>query len=182
MITCTRRIQFCSGHRVYGHEGKCRNLHGHNYVAFITAEAADLDSVGRVIDFSVLKEKVGVWIDAKWDHGTILWSGDDQALAAVSGIEPCKLFVLPSNPTAENMAWYLLNVVCPVELGETGVRVTSVRLWETENCYADAVLDDPTAVVAGPCTLPSLIQSQPNSGQSSGRVARCGIVREPDFR
>ena len=54
MITCTRRIQFCAGHRVMGHEGKCRNLHGHNYVVFVTAQADELDSVGRVIDFSVL--------------------------------------------------------------------------------------------------------------------------------
>ena len=45
MITATRRIQFAAGHRVFGHEGKCRWLHGHNFVAFLTAAAADLDAV-----------------------------------------------------------------------------------------------------------------------------------------
>src|SRR5262249_22784820 len=56
MITATRRIQFAAGHRVFGHEGKCRYLHGHNFVALVTAAADDLDAVGRVIDFGVLKE------------------------------------------------------------------------------------------------------------------------------
>ena len=63
MISCTRRIQFCAGHRVLGHENKCANAHGHNYVAYISARSNDLDKVGRVIDFSVLKEKIGGWID-----------------------------------------------------------------------------------------------------------------------
>ena len=61
--SCTRRIQFASGHRVLGHENKCRHIHGHNYVAFIHAEAEQLDSIGRVIDFGVLKDKFGGWID-----------------------------------------------------------------------------------------------------------------------
>ena len=72
MITCTRRFQFCAGHRVHRHESKCRNLHGHNYVLFVTVTAPELDSLGRVIDFSIIKGLVGDWIDSKWDHGFIL--------------------------------------------------------------------------------------------------------------
>jgi 6-pyruvoyltetrahydropterin/6-carboxytetrahydropterin synthase len=139
VITCTRRIQFCAGHRVFGHEGKCRNIHGHNYVAFITAQADQLDAVGRVIDFSVLKDRIGGWIDREWDHGCILWENDTDARMAVESCRPAKVFTLPTNPTAENMADYLLRVVCPKELAGTGVRVVSVRVWETENCYAEAV-------------------------------------------
>ena len=140
MITCTRRIQFCSGHRVFGHEGKCRHLHGHNYVALVTAGADELDGIGRVIDFGVLKERIGGWIDREWDHGCILWQRDDEAHRAVESCQPAKVFSLPTNPTAENMADYLLRIVCPRELEGTGVTVTAVRLWETENCHADATL------------------------------------------
>lgn len=136
-ITCTRRIQFCAGHRVYNHESKCRNLHGHNYVAFFKAHAP-LDGLGRVIDFSVLKERIGGWLDTHWDHGFLLWEDDADALAAVTAIPGQKLFQMPWNPTAENMARYLLTVVCPQVLADTGVEVTDVRVWETENCYADA--------------------------------------------
>ena len=139
-VTCTRRIQFCSGHRVFGHEGKCQNLHGHNYVALITAQSDDLDSIGRVIDFSVLKDKIGGWIDLNWDHGFIVWAKDSEAINAVCSCKPSKVYYLPENPTAENMANYLLKTVCPTELSGTGVVVNVVRIWETENCYADASL------------------------------------------
>lgn len=138
-LTCTRRLQFCAGHRVYGHESKCANPHGHNYVALIEAEADALDSIGRVIDFSVLKDRVGTWIDQHWDHGFLVYWNDvalHDALVALKG----KLYVMSVNPTAENMAHYLLTTVCPPLLSDTCVRVTSVVLYETENCSARADL------------------------------------------
>jgi len=136
-VTCTRRIQFCAGHRVYNHESKCRNLHGHNYVAFFTAEAP-LDDIGRVIDFSVLKDRIGGWLDKWWDHGFVLWEHDAEAIGVVSSMPGQKLYLMPANPTAENMAAYLLEHICPMVLEGTSVTVTDVRVWETENCYADA--------------------------------------------
>lgn len=139
MQTCTRRIQFCAGHRVFQHESKCANPHGHNYVALVTAETDALDKIGRVIDFSVLKERIGGWIDQHWDHGFLFYVCDldmRNALADVGG----KRFCMSENPTAENMAEYLLRTVCPAVLDGTGVRVTRVVLHETENCYAEACL------------------------------------------
>ncbi len=53
------------------------------------------------------------------------------------------IFCLPYNPTAENMADYLLRTVCPEVLIGTGVVVTKVVLWETENCFATAELTEP---------------------------------------
>lgn len=143
MITCTRRIQFCAGHRVVGHENKCANVHGHNYVVLVTAEAPGpgLDRIGRVIDFSVLKEKIGGWIDAYWDHTFI--SSPDESLELIRSINVVgnKLpYQMPTNPTAENMATHLLLDICPRILEGTGIRITKVRVWETENCYADAEL------------------------------------------
>ena len=70
MIECTRRIKFDAGHRVHLHESKCRNAHGHQYIVFIYATAENLDKLGRVIDFSVLKEKFHGWIDDNWDKFT----------------------------------------------------------------------------------------------------------------
>ncbi len=142
-LIATRRIQFCSGHRVMGHESKCRHLHGHNYVALISARAP-LDDLGRVIDFSVLKDRVGRWIDEHWDHGFVVFEKDASCLEALrafssaEGIEQ-KLYLLPTNPTAENMADYLRREVCPSVLSDTGVEVFRVTLYETENCSAESV-------------------------------------------
>lgn len=147
--TCTRRLQWCSGHRVMRHESKCAHLHGHNYVGYFTATGS-LDEVGRVIDFSVLKERIGGWIDVHWDHGLILHKDDDQMISALRHFRPLirpdgvpiateqKLYLMENNPTAENMAAHLLREICPWAMEETGVTVTKVRIWETENCYADA--------------------------------------------
>lgn len=140
MTTAVRRLQFCAGHRVWKHEHKCANLHGHNYVAFVHAAADELDDLGRVIDFSVLKDKIGGWIEANWDHGFICHREDAEALRAMEAIPNQKTFVMDANPTAENMADYLLRVVGPEQLADTGVRLVRVVLWETENCYAEVAL------------------------------------------
>jgi 6-pyruvoyltetrahydropterin/6-carboxytetrahydropterin synthase len=136
-IQCSRKIHFCSGHRVLNHETKCANLHGHNYVAWFNAEADSLDSIGRIIDFSVLKEKIGGWIDKHWDHTTIIFQDDTDLISIKDKLEKNKpVWISPFNPTAENMAKYLFEVVCPDVLKDTGVFVTEVILYETENCYA----------------------------------------------
>lgn len=138
---CVRRYQFCAGHIVTGHESCCKGPHGHNYVVYFHAESTNLDQVGRVVDFSVLKQKLGGWIDTHWDHTTILWSGDKEAINALTTLTRYKpLFILPDNPTAENMAMFLLKEVCPQQLEGTDVRVTKVVLWETENCFVEATL------------------------------------------
>jgi len=138
-ITCSRKIHFCAGHRVMNHESKCANLHGHNYIAWIYAEAPELDAIGRVIDFSVLKERVGGWIDKHWDHTTLIFERDQSLLEVLRQFDqPKPIFLCSFNPTAENMANYLMREICPELLDGTGVKVTRVVLYETENCFADS--------------------------------------------
>lgn len=155
MITCTRRLTFCAGHRVMGHENKCANLHGHNYVVEVTAgthhpgtalaKETTLDSIGRIIDFSVLKEKIGGWLEQHWDHAFIYSEKDVSVFEALRVFQDedaarRKDWRSPFNPTAENMADYLLRIVCRHVLQGTGVVVTRIRIYETENCWADASL------------------------------------------
>ena len=143
-VTCTRRIQFCAGHRLLNHLGECANLHGHNYVALFTAEAGCLDEVGRVMDFAALKIRLGGWIEKYWDHAFIYYQEDDAAKNAVSLFAEqagaTKAFAAPWNPTAEAMANHLLRVVAPKVLRGIDVTICRVQLWETENCYAEAKL------------------------------------------
>jgi len=139
MITCTRKLHFSAGHRVVNHESCCANVHGHNYNIFVTAEAPDLDSLGRVIDFGVLKAKLGSWVDTYWDHTFISAPNEDlRLLDAIAEVNNKPVFPLPYNPTAENMGLYLLNIVCPKLFIDTGIKIVNIRIWETENCYVDA--------------------------------------------
>lgn len=133
---CFRKIHFCAGHRVMNHESKCVNLHGHNYLVWVYAIADNLDNLGRVIDFSVLKEKVGGWIDQFWDHTTILNEKDIDLISVLQPINKKPVYIMPYNPTAENMAIYLLNNICPQLMRGTGVKISNIIIYETENCGA----------------------------------------------
>ena len=138
-ISAVRRFRFCAGHRLAGHEGPCRNLHGHNYVVYLHVSAAQLDSLGRVVDFSVLEETFGNWIDANWDHAFLIAEGDSEALTALRFIPDQKIFELPYSPTAENLARYLVEFVAPKLLRSYELSVDKIVLWETENCFVEVV-------------------------------------------
>lgn len=140
MITITRRLEFDYGHRVWGHEGKCRSPHGHRGVAEITVQAPSLDGVGRVVDFSVVKELVGGWIDSHWDHCFLVHPDDPlrPLLENFSDIHQVgrPVYVMKSgNPTAERMAEELYHVTAT--LLPTPLQVVQVRLWETPSSFAD---------------------------------------------
>jgi 6-pyruvoyltetrahydropterin/6-carboxytetrahydropterin synthase len=131
----TRKFTFCSGHRIYGHESKCAHLHGHNYTLFLTVSTEKLDSLGRVIDFSVIKEKVGEWIDKNLDHNFILFIGDPAIQVITSMCRNNKPFIMEENATAENIAKVLFKAAS--EVLPSHIKIEKVILWETENCYAE---------------------------------------------
>jgi 6-pyruvoyltetrahydropterin/6-carboxytetrahydropterin synthase len=70
-IIAERYHDISCGHRVVGHENKCRHLHGHNYRIHFSIEAEELDKVGRVMDFSVIKAKLCQWLEDYFDHKVV---------------------------------------------------------------------------------------------------------------
>lgn len=142
-LTINCRFHFSAGHRLYGHEGPCAHIHGHNYEAEVQLQGTnDLDAVGRIIDFAQVKDLVGQWIDENWDHHLLLWCRDPLAdlyswpQEQQGEIAP-GLRDLTFNPTAENMATELLDV-CASLLYKLPVQVASVTIWETADCWARA--------------------------------------------
>lgn len=115
----TRRYSFEAGHWLpkvrEGH--KCKRKHGHNYVIEISVEG-EVDDVGFVIDFWDL-DKIIDPIIARVDH---------RMLNDIEGLE---------NPTAEHIGfWFVKQIItAPTEI--PFLLVTKVRVYETENCYAD---------------------------------------------
>lgn len=140
MISCTRRIEFDAAHRVMEHESKCRHLHGHRYALEATFSAQSLDTLGRVIDFGRVREVLGGWIDEHWDHATILNAKDRELGEAIAARTGQRIYYLEGNPTAERMAEYLLTHVCPALFEGSGAVCVQLKLWETPNCHAVAML------------------------------------------
>jgi 6-pyruvoyltetrahydropterin/6-carboxytetrahydropterin synthase len=133
MITADRYHDISCGHRVYQHESKCAHLHGHNYRIHFVIEGG-LDSIGRVLDFSVIKSHLCMWLEENWDHKTLLWENDPWA-KLLPEIDPT-IVIVPFNPTAENMAQYLVEVIGPQQLEGTGTALIRCRIEETRKCAA----------------------------------------------
>lgn len=153
VIHAERYHDFSCGHRVHNHEGKCALLHGHNYRAHFLIEAEELDSVGRVLDFSVIKNLLCEWLEEHYDHRFLVWDQDDLMTdlmqsfqnSAYSGAEVHAMLAqsivwVPYNPTAENIAKHLLMVVGPEQLRNTGAKLVRVRIDETRKCSAIAII------------------------------------------
>lgn len=153
MIYAERYHDFSAGHRVVGHENKCAMLHGHNYrVHFkLCVEEDALDNVGRVLDFGVIKSIMCQWLERNWDHRFLVWERDDilgpvynmlwgRQRDSADAEKAGRSFVfVPFNPTAENMAYYLLHEVGPTML-PSHVKLVAVRVEETRKCSAGATL------------------------------------------
>ncbi len=154
----SRYHDFSYGHRVVGHENKCRHLHGHNGRVHFHCEAdpsmEPLDKIGRVIDFGEIKSRLCMWIENNWDHKFLAWDNDPVMLRVAdltnvwdrpynggkSGeaneILSGSIVWTPFNPTAENMAEYLVRVIGPQQLEGTGIILVEVKIEETAKCHA----------------------------------------------
>ena len=134
-IQAKRYHDICCGHRVVGHEGKCKHLHGHNYRFHFTIEAKEhegLDDVGRVLDFSVIKSLLCEWLERAWDHRMLIWEEDplrDKLLSIDNSV-----VVVNFNPTAENIAEFFVKKVAPFCLSDTYCILTELKIEETRKC------------------------------------------------
>lgn len=113
-------IRFSSAHIIHEYE-KCGRLHGHTYAVHVKVYGKT-DSKGIIIDFSILKEKLGIIVN-ELDHmvlipeksnvANIKKQGDSVTVNALG-----KKFVFPLNDcvflpikstSAENLASYILD-------------------------------------------------------------------------
>ncbi|QDT31173.1 6-pyruvoyl trahydropterin synthase family protein [Thalassoglobus polymorphus] len=129
MYRVTQEIEFCYGHRLLNYDGKCRHLHGHNGKAVLVLEGLELDDRGMLIDFTDVKKKIRCWIEDNLDHRMILCESDP-VLPTLREMGEA-LYIIDSNPTAENIARLIFE-----EAQRKGLPVVEVKLWETSHSCA----------------------------------------------
>ena len=129
MYRITQEIDFCYGHRLLNYDGKCRHLHGHNGRSVIVMEGEQLDERGMLVDFAEIKQSLRTWIEDELDHRMILNERDPALPFLREQGEP--LYVLPVNPTAENIAKLIYEYA-----QQQGYPVAEVSLWETPRSHA----------------------------------------------
>lgn len=143
-VIAERYHDICCGHRVHGQGGKCEHLHGHNYRFTFSIESYSedgVDSVGRVLDFSVIKSILCEWLEEHWDHKMLLWAKDPM-YAYVKDIDPTTVRV-PFNPTAENLAKHMVEVIAPALFKHHKIDciLSKCKIGETEKCSATYIKD-----------------------------------------
>ena len=131
------------GHRVLNHRSVCKGLHGHRYKAEICVEGelvleSEASEEGMVIDFADIKKVALKFIQEKLDHAFMVWDKDEELLEFFNKSKGHKPVIVPFTPTAENVAAYIFNELKDkfTDVFKTGLRLQSVKLWETPSSYA----------------------------------------------
>ena len=142
----TRRLEFDAGHRIPDHKSQCRHLHGHRYAIEITLSGdiieQDGDAAnGMVMDFSQVKEIAKTHLVDAWDHSFLAYAGDHAIIDFLATLPGHKTVVLKRVPTAENLAQTAFDILDAAYRDTYGnhLRLQRVRLYETPNCWADAL-------------------------------------------
>jgi 6-pyruvoyltetrahydropterin/6-carboxytetrahydropterin synthase len=152
----TRRLEFDAGHRIPSHTSKCRHLHGHRYAIEITLSGDIITETGvaeqgMVMDYSEVKRIASTVLVDKWDHAFLVYSEDAVVLQFLQSLENHKTVVLDNPPTAENLASTAFRILDSAYQDTYGnhLRLEQVRLFETPNCWADAVREQVCKISSG---------------------------------
>lgn len=148
MYTITKKLrEVPMAHRLPGHEGRCKYLHGHNYLPIITVSSEELDELGRVVDFVKLKDLLD-----SFDHSTMLQRNDPlmvllrspplrpstRANQELNKVVAHRLIPVDFIPTVENIARYWLEHCATRLTSLSGIHVFSLEVFETATSSAIA--------------------------------------------
>lgn len=124
MITVSKEFIFDAAHMLAGHEGLCKNIHGHTYRVLVEVSYNNIwtdeviskgPSAGMVVDFKRLKEVINVALFDKLDHAFIYDSNSESTIETrlVDTMQELglKTYAMPNRPTAENMTSHFADVI-----------------------------------------------------------------------
>jgi len=130
---------FYSAHLLNGYKGKCKNLHGHNYLVEVILQGNELNDIGILFDFSKLEHELNKILNTL-DHTTILKECEEnKSLIEVLKSMKSQVILFHDNPTAENLARYIYKKLKKNFFGNKKIKsmLRSVKVWETNDCLAE---------------------------------------------
>lgn len=138
-IRITKEFTFEMAHALTGHDGPCKNIHGHSYVLAITVAGEPVQDLndpknGMVLDFAILKQLVRHEITEPFDHSLVLNIAHKEAYTGIQEKQN-KLIWVNYQPTCENLLQdFTLRIKdrLPKE-----IQLHSIRLRETATSYAE---------------------------------------------
>jgi len=144
-----KQIEWDMGHRVMNHNSKCKNVHGHRYKMEVSLEGDIISklgdsSEGMVLDFADVKIVAMKYVHDILDHGFMVWEKDEKLVNFFNENPELKKIIVPFTSTAENIAKWVFTQLDDkyTDIFKTGLRLKSIRLWETPTGYVICNRDD----------------------------------------
>ena len=110
------KVAFEAAHLIRGYAGKCARLHGHNWEVTAIVRGAELDELGMLIDFKILKSELKKVLD-EFDHRFL------------NELEP----FITENPTAENLARKVFERLSTAEVFNGTTKLHGIKVCESPN-------------------------------------------------
>jgi len=144
-IRLTKRFTFEMAHALMGHDGLCKNIHGHSYVLWVTVIGEPSDENkdpknGMVMDFSVLSKIVKSQIVEVFDHALVLNNKMPKNISDVFTDNFEKIILVNYQPTCENLIKDFSQRL--LSNNSDKVCLFSLKLQETETAFAEWFAQD----------------------------------------
>ncbi|MBE0638353.1 MAG: 6-carboxytetrahydropterin synthase [Bacteroidales bacterium] len=144
-IRITKAYKFDMAHALPGHDGLCKNIHGHSYELLVTLIGEPISEPespknGMVIDFKDLKRIIKDLIVDELDHSLILRKDTPSNLLKEMQAHYSRIILVDYQPTSENMILDFAHRIRK-ELPEE-VKLHHLKLWETVTSYTEWYAED----------------------------------------
>jgi 6-pyruvoyltetrahydropterin/6-carboxytetrahydropterin synthase len=118
MFTLYVKDSFAAAHKLVGYEGKCEELHGHNFVIEALFSGEKLGDDGLLVDFKILKDYLKTILDAL----------DHKYLNEIP-------FFIERASSAEYIALYIFGEM-EKQMKDRVAILKEIRVWESDKAYA----------------------------------------------
>ena len=142
-LRITKEFRFEGAHALMNYNGKCKNIHGHSYILYVTVVGeAKTDpngpDNGMVIDFKLLKDIINKNVIDKFDHALVLEEGTP--LSNELSTEYPNVYLTNFRPTTENLICFFAQAI--KENLPQGINLYSLKLHETASSYIEWFAED----------------------------------------
>jgi 6-pyruvoyltetrahydropterin/6-carboxytetrahydropterin synthase len=145
-IRITKEFTFETGHALYGHDGKCKNIHGHSYKLSVTilgnpVSDSNDPKFGMIMDFSDLKKIVNEEIVDRFDHATI-FNKNTPHIDLANNLKSLghNVVLVDYQPTSEMLVTDFADKI--KNRLPKNIKLFSLKLRETASCYAEWYAND----------------------------------------
>jgi len=144
-IRITKAYKFDMAHSLPGHDGLCKNIHGHSYELLVTLIGEPISQpnspkLGMVIDFKDLKRIIKGLIVDELDHSIVLRKDSPQSLLLEMRKNFDRIVLTDYQPTSENM---IIDFAERIKKAlPENVSLHHLKLWETVTSYTEWFAED----------------------------------------